>query len=872
LFLNTESDTKLNQLDLSPALATRSCAARAFTKGPLSKQGGSPGNSLFKFKSLNELKKDQTKIKIFKNSSFDSSFNTVQSLNSNLSHLLLAQAHPNSKGQQSSVLYTKPNLGVALRVAAGSKNDFRMRRVGSYPKFSAILRAIRSIRLNKDEWKLIRYLNQIKKKFNNKKEGLACARGGVFTKLNPTLSPLATLPLGGLAHRVLPKAGSHRPLLAFDDSPIRGTRAPSATKSRDSLLRSKSEETKKLRELKKELKKFARLLPIATRGADAAHAGVETPLLNKITPSRPTRLSLLQMRGRKARVAPSPIRGERGYNKIFSYNNIISKNILLRNMKFNFLKSTLSTILKKRIRLMSEILEDKPIKHYSLYSYLKFCIFSPPHLKGGKTKLSLNKYKGRKLGSFIKYNQIIGYNFNSPLAFGDRTVAVALQTKDKDPRSSAARASIGYGKILNIYNKFNKIKNVFALVPALAASAPSLLAARVAKGEGGTRSKLSRLEGEEAGIGNIYIKDTYKLLFYLFKSMYCLISKPVLNYTNDKITIQLFYYLNIPKKKVFRLFSISYINSIKKKWLAPPRTPILPKGWNDGLYPNLPPSKREALLAQTQGVGGETKGREAANQKFTGGWAFLNTLLQSKPEGSNISPITLLRAKGRSKGVGRGNTKIYIRWKLRKAISRLKFKIITGKNLLFNLRKFNLTKVYQNKFKLICAILSNKFNKPVELQLIRLHHPYHDSNILVNLLSLNIKNKRKKARVAIQKIYNKNPVKFLNDPKLKKPALPSLMGESLNPFSLPKAGANTANAANAGRGTGKLIPAFLSGLNIKIAGRLMGEPIIPRITTKVFSKGATATGKVNYLDVARVTKKNRKGAYTIKITSGQNFF
>jgi hypothetical protein len=180
-----------------------------------------------------------------------------------------------------------------------------------------------------------------------------------------------------------------------------------------------------------------------------------------------------------------------------------------------------------------------------------------------------------------------------------------------------------------------------------------------------------------------------------------------------------------------------------------------------------------------------------------------------------------------------------------------------GKNLLFNLRKFNLTKVYQNKFKLICAILSNKFNKPVELQLIRLHHPYHDSNILVNLLSLNIKNKRKKARVAIQKIYNKKPVKILNDPKLKKTALCASATESV---ALTKAR------------TGKLIPAFLSGLNIKIAGRLMGEPIIPRITTKVFSKGATATGKVNYLDVARITKKNRKGAYTIKITSGQNFF
>jgi hypothetical protein len=260
--------------------------------------------------------------------------------------------------------------------------------------------------------------------------------------------------------------------------------------------------------------------------------------------------------------------------------------------------------------------------------------------------------------------------------------------------------------------------------------------------------------------------------------MYCLISKPVLKYTNDKVTIQLFYYLNIPKKKVFRLFSIYYINSIKKKWLA---------------LNNSYPLKRIALREQP---------------------------LLGKSKWINFPP------KG-----------IYIRWKLRKAISRFKNK--NNLNILFLLRKFNLAKVYQKKFKLICAILSNKFNKPVELQLIRLHHPYHDSNILVNLLSLNIKNKRKKARVAIQKIYNKKPVKNLNDPNLK---------------------------------SGKLIPAFLSGLNIKIAGRLMGEPIIPRITTKVFGKGASATGKVNYLDVARITKKNRKGAYTLKITSGQNFF
>jgi hypothetical protein len=291
--------------------------------------------------------------------------------------------------------------------------------------------------------------------------------------------------------------------------------------------------------------------------------------------------------------------------------------------------------------------------------------------------------------------------------------------------------------------------------------------------------------------------------------MYCLISKPVLKYTNDKVTIQLFYYLNIPKKKVFRLFSILYIDSIKKKWFA---------------------------------------SQKKSNNKLVASLRSKSSPMDGYASSSFAASASQYQ-----------HPKIYIRWKLRKAISRLLLTATSesnknqniavasaqakGTNLLFNLRKFNLTKVFQHKFKLICDILSNKFNKPVELELTRLHHPYHDSNILVNLLSLNIKNKRKKARVAIQKIYSKKPVKFLNDPNL------------------------ISVASNCGA-----IPTFLSGLNIKIAGRLMGEPIIPRITTKLFEKGATATGKVNYLDVARITKKNKKGAYTIKITSGQNFF
>ena len=450
---------------------------------------------LFNLKSFNSLKKDQTNIKIFKNSSFDSNFNSCSfgsieaSDPSLLTKTVLGPAHHSvasepaegvsplerrssstkfikrAPRQGDSLSYLLPrasessslrrglpkgrscgSFSLAQATKAGGeqpKGQIAIRGVqrratkgeGSYPKLSAILRAIRSIRLNRDEWKLIKYINLMDKKLR-------------------ILSPSSLSAM----QSDLPKG-----------SP---------------LLREEAEKKINIK--------------------------------------------------------------QRSYNKIFSNNNIISKNILLRNMKYNFLKSTLSSILTKKIRRISEVLEDKPIKNYVLYSYLKNCIFTPPRAnstnttagscsKGvmGRSKLSLNKYKGRKFGSFINYNKTIGFNFNS----------IFYQVLP----NCLAPFALSYGSS-----------------PLESPSDPSRAS-----------DPAPRVSDPKEGIGkarswscNRYIKDTYKLLFYLFKSMYCLISKPVLKYTNDKVTIQLFYYLNIPKKKIFRLFSISYIKSIKKKWFA----------------------------------------------------------------------------------------------------------------------------------------------------------------------------------------------------------------------------------------------------------------------------------------------------------------
>ena len=165
------------------------------------------------------------------------------------------------------------------------------------------------------------------------------------------------------------------------------------------------------------------------------------------------------------------------------------------------------------------------------------------------------------------------------------------------------------------------------------------------------------------------------------------------------------------------------------------------------------------------------------------------------------------------------------------------------KKTLFNLNNTNITKLYFNKFIILFKLLSSYFKKPIEFNLIRLHKSNYDSNILAQLFYLILK--RKNIRSAIHNLYTKNKFSSAR-------AADNGKEEDLNNYGI-------------------ACPAYISGLYIHIGGRLMREPIIPRKTTKKFEKGAIATGKVNFVDTARITKKNKKGAYTIKIAFAQNF-
>ena len=170
--------------------------------------------------------------------------------------------------------------------------------------------------------------------------------------------------------------------------------------------------------------------------------------------------------------------------------------------------------------------------------------------------------------------------------------------------------------------------------------------------------------------------------------------------------------------------------------------------------------------------------------------------------------------------------------------NKFKYKKIkkTQRKIFRKLSNISLINLYPNKFKKICLILSRFFKKPVELDLIRLHYPYNDSNILVNLLGIMIN--KVKIRIIVRKLFRKAIIKNPN----------KLSNKNLT-----------------------ILPAFLSGMNIRIAGRLLTQKVIPRITVKTIRRGALAKSKVNFSDVARLTKKNKRGAFSITISSGQNF-
>ena len=64
----------------------------------------------------------------------------------------------------------------------------------------------------------------------------------------------------------------------------------------------------------------------------------------------------------------------------------------------------------------------------------------------------------------------------------------------------------------------------------------------------------------------------------------------------------------------------------------------------------------------------------------------------------------------------------------------------------------------------------------------------------------------------------------------------------------------------------KKLPSYLSGMNIKLAGRLMTESMRPRFTVQSHQDGSLARVKVHFTEKSRFTGKNKRGAFSFTVT------
>ena len=65
---------------------------------------------------------------------------------------------------------------------------------------------------------------------------------------------------------------------------------------------------------------------------------------------------------------------------------------------------------------------------------------------------------------------------------------------------------------------------------------------------------------------------------------------------------------------------------------------------------------------------------------------------------------------------------------------------------------------------------------------------------------------------------------------------------------------------------------ILTGINIKLGGRLMKGKITPRQTVKKIQYGSLARSKANYISTARLTQKNKRGSFSFTVSIGHKFF
>ena len=141
-----------------------------------------------------------------------------------------------------------------------------------------------------------------------------------------------------------------------------------------------------------------------------------------------------------------------------------------------------------------------------------------------------------------------------------------------------------------------------------------------------------------------------------------------------------------------------------------------------------------------------------------------------------------------------------------------------------------------NNLQGLTSKLSRYFKKPITLELTKLYSVSNKSQILAHVLGkLGLSRKRSFARIIGRFLSRQSEKIFFR--------------KSINKFS-----------------------GAITGVYIKLGGRLLRGKIVPRRTVKKIQYGSLARSKSNYITNARIIQKNKRGSFSFTVAIGHNFF
>ena len=157
----------------------------------------------------------------------------------------------------------------------------------------------------------------------------------------------------------------------------------------------------------------------------------------------------------------------------------------------------------------------------------------------------------------------------------------------------------------------------------------------------------------------------------------------------------------------------------------------------------------------------------------------------------------------------------------------------------FNIKDRNFLDFNMDKLQGLSDKLSRYFKKPVKFDLTQLYSVSHNSQILINILG--------KLGLSRRNSFTRIIGRFLKNQSSK-----MMFRGNLNKFSR--------------------YATILTGVNIKLGGRLMKGKIVHRRKVKKIQYGSLARSKSNYITTARLTQKNKRGAFSFTVSIGHKIF